>query len=416
MPTGRLPYGYRIGDDGRSEVVEEQAEVVRRIFHMYVHEGMGSPSIAVRLTDEGIPTQAGKLLWRQSYIHYVLANATYTGTWVYGKSRHISTEDGTRVYDQPKETRMEVPIPQLIDDETWERAQKLKKQRSRRAGRKTKVIYLLQHLLRCGECGHNFHARSSWTTPSVRNGKSSKKDLSTPRRYYMCNGMQSLRLRCRKRPYIRAERLEEPIWREVKEVINNPDLIVAGIDTLDSQESGGLEEGIAQAERDPRSIQTKEDRAITLFVSGKITEAQLDYQRKCITERLERVRARLDEYRARAASGAENLRLMEVVLAWAREVGQGLDELTYEQRKEFLQMVVEEVIVHRNDKVVIALAIPIESEPTTEDSVQTLENVQTLEPSRSGSVWYCDRNPNCGAGPCAASWRGLARLHGKTTG
>ena len=124
----------------RPEVVEEQAEVVRRIFHMYVHEGMGSPSIAVRLTDEGIPTQAGKLLWRQSYIHYVLANATYTGTWVYGKSRHISTEDGTRVYDQPKEPRMEVPIPQLIDDETWERAQKLKKQRSRRAGRNTKVV------------------------------------------------------------------------------------------------------------------------------------------------------------------------------------------------------------------------------------------------------------------------------------
>ena len=65
---------------------------MRRIFHMYIHEGLGSPSIAVRLTDEGIPTQTGKLLWRQSYIHYVLANATYTGTWVYGKARHISTE------------------------------------------------------------------------------------------------------------------------------------------------------------------------------------------------------------------------------------------------------------------------------------------------------------------------------------
>ena len=76
VPTGGLPYGYRIGDDGRPEVVEEQAEVVRRIFHMYVHEGMGSPSIAVQMTDEGIPTQTGKLLWRQSYVHYVLANAT----------------------------------------------------------------------------------------------------------------------------------------------------------------------------------------------------------------------------------------------------------------------------------------------------------------------------------------------------
>ena len=34
VPTGGLPYGYRIGDDGRPEVVEEQAEVVRRIFRM----------------------------------------------------------------------------------------------------------------------------------------------------------------------------------------------------------------------------------------------------------------------------------------------------------------------------------------------------------------------------------------------
>ena len=80
VPTGGLPYGYRIGDDGRPEVVEEQAEVVRRIFHMYVHEGMGSPSIAVRLTDEGIPTQTGKLLWLQSRVHHILCNATYAGT------------------------------------------------------------------------------------------------------------------------------------------------------------------------------------------------------------------------------------------------------------------------------------------------------------------------------------------------
>ena len=175
----------------------------------------------------------------------------------------------------------------------------------------------------------------------------------------MCNGTQSLRLRCRERPYIRAEQLEEPIWSEVKRVLQNPDLIVAGIATLDSQEGGGMEEEIAQAERDLRSIQMEEDRAIRLFVSGKITEAQLDLQRKFITERLESARAKLDDYRAQEASGTENRRLMEEVLAWAREFGQGLDEMTPEQRKEFLQMIVEEIIVHRNDKVVITLAMPI---------------------------------------------------------
>ena len=141
VPTGGLPYGYRIGDDGRPEVVEEQAEVVRRIFHMYVHEGMRAYSIAVQLTDEGIPTQTGKLMWLQSRVHHILGNATYAGTWVYGKYLHVATEDGMKVYDQPRDTWIEIPVPQVIDDKTWERAQKLKKQRSTKAKRNTKVLY-----------------------------------------------------------------------------------------------------------------------------------------------------------------------------------------------------------------------------------------------------------------------------------
>ena len=369
VPTGGLPYGYRIGDDGRPEAIEEQAEVVRRIFHMYVHEGMGSYSIAVRLTDEGTPTQTGKLLLLQSRVHHILGNATYTGSWVYGKYRHVSTEDGMKVYDQPKETWIEIPMPQIIDDETWERAQALKKKRSRRAKRNTNVLYLLQHLLKCGECGHNFHARSTRSTTNVRNGKKYRNDLPAPNRYYMCNGMQSMRLHCREKPYIRAEQLEEPIWSEVKRVIQNPDLIVAGIDTLDTQGSSSLEEEIAQAERDLRSIQMEEDRSIRLFVSGKITEAQLDHQRKFITERLESARAKLDEYRAREASGVEKRQLMETILAWARNVGQGLDELTPEQRKEILQMIVEQVVIDRDNNVDITLAIPIDGDSPEPESV-----------------------------------------------
>ena len=133
--------------------------------------------------------------------------------------------------------------------------------------------------------------------------------------------MQSLRLSCREKPYIPAERLEESTWSEVRRVIHNPELLVAGIHPPDSQESSGLQRQIIQAERDLQGIQTREDRAITLFVTGKITEPQLDYQRKFITERLESVRAMLDEYRARAARGAEDLRLMEAVFEWARDVG-----------------------------------------------------------------------------------------------
>ena len=103
-------------------------------------------------------------------------------------------------------------------------------------------------------------------------------------------------------------------------------------------------------------------------MSGKITEAQLDHQRKFITERLESARAKLDDYRVQEASGAEKRRLMKYVLAWAREVGKGLDELTDEQRKELLQMVVEQVVIDRNSNVDITLAIPIDGDSPGPDS------------------------------------------------
>ena len=88
---------------------------------------------------------------------------------------------------------------------------------------------------------------------------------------------------------------------------------------------------------------------------------------------------------------------MEAVFAWARDVGQGLDELTPEQRKQILQMVGEEVIVDRDDNVDITLAIPIESEPTTEDSVTVISLTPSFDRlNRHGKLrysWAVDLGP-----------------------
>ena len=104
---------------------------------------------------------------------------------------------------------------------------------------------------------------------------------------------------------IRAERLEGLVWGQVKRVMENPDLIVTGIESLDSQEGEGLDEQIARAERELQKVQFEEDRAIRLYVSEKITEEQLDRQRKFITERLETLRARLADYRSKEAASIE---------------------------------------------------------------------------------------------------------------
>lgn len=58
-------------------------------------------------------------------------------------------------------------------------------------------------------------------------------------------------------------------------MLQNPALIVAGIDALSEREGGELADEIAKAERELRNVQMEEDRAVRLYVSGKITEAQL---------------------------------------------------------------------------------------------------------------------------------------------
>ena len=100
-----------------------------------------------------------------------------------------------------------------------------------------------------------------------------------------------------------------------KRLLENPGLIVASIEAMDCQaDGGGLADETAKAERDLQKVQMEEDRAIRLFVSGKITEKQLDHQRKFITERLETLRKVLDDHRARESAQAEKRALVEHIV------------------------------------------------------------------------------------------------------
>ena len=358
IPANGIPYGYRIGDDGKPDIVEAEAAIVRRIFNQYAHEGIGIPLIVRQLIDDEVPTgKPGSKRWHESHVHRILRNEAYKGTWWYGRTRQVTTEDGRMIYEQPKDTWIEVPFPPLVAEETWDKVQDIKKHRVSRAKRNTKVFYMLQHLVRCAECGMLLGGRATRQNTVRRNGKVYHYDLDPPRRYYQCYGMQKRLFRCREHPFIRAERLEGLIWGEVKKAVQNPEVIVAGIGALDAQEDTGLAEEIARAELDMRDVQLEEDRVIRLFVSGKITENQLDRQRKFITQRLNHCRTKLEDYRARQSVGAEKRVLMEKVGEWARTVGSGLDELSPEKRREALRLIVDSVTIDRDNSVHITLTI-----------------------------------------------------------
>ena len=379
IPVNNVPFGYRLGEGRRPEIVEADAEVIRRVFHMCVHKGMGAPAIAKQLTAEGVPTPRAVGKWLDGTVTRILRHEAYRGTWWFGKVRHVATEHGMRRYARPEDEWVEVPFPRIVDDEIWEQAQEAKKRRLTRSGRNTKIFYLLQHLVRCAECGLLMGCRANRRQTSSRNGKVFRYELDTPNRYYCCYGMMTQGVRCRERPYIRAERLEALVWGEVKKVLENPDMIVASIEALDSQaKGGGLADEIAKAERDLQKVQMEEDRAIRLFVSGKITEKQLDHQRRFITERLETLRAKLDDHRARESAQAEKRAQAEHVVEWSRRASGKLDGLSDEGRREVLELLLDGATIDRQNSINLTLAIP------TEDVVSIAEPSATTASTSCG--------------------------------
>ena len=136
---------------------------------------------------------------------------------------------------------------------------------------------------------------------------------------------------------------------------------MAAIESLDAQGGDGWDKQIAKAERDLWKVQTEEDRAIRLFVSGKITEEQLDLQRRFITERLETLQTKLDDYRGQESTTAQKRLLMENIVEWARTVGDGLDNLPEEGRRDLLKLLLEQVVIDKDNNVRLTLGIPTEN-------------------------------------------------------
>ena len=55
IPTSQVPYGYTIAEDGTPQVNQEKAQIVRRIYHRYIHDGMGARAIARQLDEDEVP-------------------------------------------------------------------------------------------------------------------------------------------------------------------------------------------------------------------------------------------------------------------------------------------------------------------------------------------------------------------------
>ena len=111
-------------------------------------------------------------------------------------------------------------------------------------------------------------------------------------------------------------------------------------------------------EKDLKKVQVEDSRAVGLYVSGKITERELDHQRMFINERMETAHAKVEDYRAQASMKAEKRALAGNIVRWVEKIGEGIDNLPPEDLRKVLGLVVDEIVIDRDNHVTITLGIP----------------------------------------------------------
>ena len=156
------PYGYdkiTIGKDRTLTPNEEEADVVRLIFDLYVNEGMAIGSIARRLTDMGIKARS-KDVWYESTVGQILGNKHYDGKVVfYRRKTGVVIEDGKQKKKRSWQPEDELLVvegkhPAIVDHDIFVRAQ-VKRAPAPRVTMVSKLANPLAGVIVCGKCGHN---------------------------------------------------------------------------------------------------------------------------------------------------------------------------------------------------------------------------------------------------------------------
>ena len=165
--TSKPVYGYLMDEEENFIIDEEAAPVVRQIYSLCL-AGNGPTKIARMLTEQQIPTPGTleyrrtgstrryhpgyECKWATNTVVHLLENREYTGCLVNFKTEKVSYKLKHSVENPPeKQAVFENHHEPIIDRETWERVQELRKQRKR--PNRYDEVGLFSGILFCADCG-----------------------------------------------------------------------------------------------------------------------------------------------------------------------------------------------------------------------------------------------------------------------
>ena len=354
---GGAPYGYQYirktaDSDARYEIVEAHAAVVQSIFQRYTTERVSIGELARWLTRQGLSTATGKHIWDRSVVWAILRNPAYCGRAAFGKTGQIDTpprlnraarQRGYRISrnpahrERPRQDWLEIRVPAIISEQTFELARRRLQDNARFAARRTIRPTLLQGLLVCESCGYAYYGCSG--------GKKAR-----PVYYYRCLGSDNWRYEhgrvCHNLP-VRQDALDAVVWQHVAGLLAEPTLIRRELDRR-LTELQAADPGVAQKarlERELARVTAARNRLIEAYQEELISLEDLRQRAPALRTKESAARSQLEALDARMANQAGYLKLAESLEGFLGRLQHAAQTASIPERQQVLRLVVKDVLV-----------------------------------------------------------------------
>src|SRR5215813_13378960 len=364
------PYGYRYirkTDEALAAYLVDEAEasVVRRVYEMYTVEGLSIAEITRRLNCEGIPPRKASR-WERSVIWGILRNPAYRGVACFGKTRlsaraqmrpqrrrGVTTPSNTAGHQRPREEWIEIPVPALVTEETFARAQELLYHNKIRSRRRTIAPSVVQGLVGCAKCGYALSRTSTQTSARKIH-------------YYKCIGSDSWRKLggpvCDNNQFIRQELLDQIVWDEVVRLLEDPVLIQQELDRrlAAARTSDPTRKREQTLQRELSHVGKGIERLLTAYQEELLSLEQLRERMPTLRQRQQTLRAELQAIADQANDRAAFLRLAETLTAFLTRLRGASETLSVIERQKIVRLLIKEILVGE-DTITIRHSIPIPS-------------------------------------------------------
>ena len=349
--TSKPVYGYLMDEDENFIIDEEAAPVVRQIYSLCL-AGNGPTKIARMLTEQQIPTPGTleyrrtgstrryhpgyECKWATNTVVHILENREYTGCLVNFKTEKPSYKVKHSVENPPeKQVIFENHHEPIIDTQTWERVQELRKQRKR--PNRYDEVGLFSGILFCADCGSVMYQQRYQTDKR-------KQDC------YICGSYKKRTADCTAH-FIRTDLLTAGVLSNLRKVTSYAakhearfmKLLIEQNEDGDRRRNAAKKKELEAAEKRIAELSAIFKRLYEDSVTGRIsderfTELSADYEaeQKELKERAARLREELSKAQE-ATANAE--KFMNVVRRHTT-----IEELTPTLLREF----VEKIVVHES--------------------------------------------------------------------